>query len=78
MLINDNKSNERSGYTMTCMRSAVLHIRPLRAPKGVPFLPVSVPFLTLTSLERLVAKRNSPSQKPYFQSDSPCSFMLSK
>ena len=25
-----------------------------------------VPFLTLTSLERLVAKRNSPSQKPYF------------
>ena len=33
-----------------------------RAPKGVPFLPVSVPFLTLTSLERLVAKRNSPSQ----------------
>ena len=37
--------------TMTCIRRAVLHIRPLRAPKGVPFLPVSVPFLTLTSLD---------------------------
>ncbi|MBN3017364.1 hypothetical protein JXX18_16350, partial [Ruthenibacterium lactatiformans] len=46
--------------------------------KGVPFLPVSAPFLTLTSLVRLVAKRNSPSQKPYFRSDSPCLFMLSK
>ena len=63
---------------MTCMRRAVLHIRPLRTPKGVPFLPVSAPFLTLTSLVRLVAKRNSPSQKPYFRSDSPCLFMLSK
>lgn len=50
----------------------------LRTPKGVPFLPVSDPFLTLTSLVRLVAKRNSPSQKPYFRSDSPCLFMLSK
>ena len=63
---------------VTCMRRAVLHIRPMRSPKGVPFLPVSDPFLTLTSLVRLVAKRNSPSQKPDFQSDSPCLFMLSK
>ena len=63
---------------VTCIRRAVLHIRPLRTPKGVPFLPVSAPFLTLTSLVRLVAKRNSPSQKPYFRSDSPCLFMLSK
>ena len=29
---------------MTCMRRAVLHIRPLRTPKGVHFLPVPVPF----------------------------------
>ncbi len=63
---------------VTCIRRAVLHIRPLRTPKGVPFLPVSAPFLTLTSLVRLVAKRNSPSQKPCFRSDSPCLFMLSK
>ena len=26
---------------VTCIRRAVLHIRPLRTPKGVPFLPVS-------------------------------------
>ena len=52
--------------TMTCMRRAVLHIRPLRTPKGVPFLPVSAPFLTLTSLVRLVAKRNSPVRNPIF------------
>ncbi len=51
---------------MTCMRRAVLHIRPLRTPKGVPFLPVSAPFLTLTSLVRLVAKRNSPVRNPIF------------
>ena len=63
---------------VTCMRRAVLHIRPMRSPKDVPFLPVSDPFLTLTSLVRLVAKRNSPSQKPYFRSDSPCLFVLSK
>ena len=65
-------------YKRQCIRRAVLHIRPLRTPKGVPFLPVSAPFLTLTSLVRLVAKRNSPSQKPDFQSDSPCLFILSK
>ena len=35
-------------------------------PKGVPFLPVSAPFLTLTSLVRLVAKRNSPVRNPIF------------
>ena len=52
--------------TMTCIRRAVLHIRPLRTPKGVPFLPVSAPFLTLTSLVRLVAKRNSPVRNPIF------------
>ena len=56
---------------MTCirravLRRAVLHIRPLRTPKGVPFLPVSAPFLTLTSLVRLVAKRNSPVRNPIF------------
>ena len=51
---------------MTCIRRAVLHIRPLRTPKGVPFLPVSAPFLTLTSLVRLVAKRNSPVRNPIF------------
>ena len=51
---------------MTCMCRAVLHIRPLRTPKGVPFLPVSAPFLTLTSLVRLVAKRNSPVRNPIF------------
>ena len=43
-----------------------VHIRPLRTPKGVPFLPVSAPFLTLTSLVRLVAKRNSPVRNPIF------------
>nr|DAH87698.1 MAG TPA: hypothetical protein [Caudoviricetes sp.] len=49
---------------VTCMRRAVLHIRPVRNAKDVPFLPVPAPFLTLTSLVRLVAKRDSPSQKP--------------
>ena len=38
-------------YTsMTCMRRAVLHIRPVRNAYGVPFLPAPAPFLTLTSL----------------------------
>ena len=27
----------QGGVTMTCMRRAVLHIRPLRTPLGVPF-----------------------------------------
>ena len=51
---------------MTCMRRAVLHIRPVRNAYGVPFLPAPAPFLTLTSLVRLVAKRNSPVRNPIF------------
>ena len=37
--------------------------------KRQPFLPVSDPFLTLTSLVRLVAKRKSPSPVSYTHLD---------